>query len=171
MLQISKILQKLIIASVLVLASNSAFSADPQIIKAQLTKNIKVVYDINENAEAAGIGKGLYYVRGLIEAYKNQGISPKNLTISVVIHGAAGFWLLNNEAYQNFTGNPFDVNPNAKVVKDLQDYGVSIELCHVTMKAHNWKPEDILPGVKLVFDAYTRIIDLQQHGYSYIKFT
>ncbi|WP_321323103.1 DsrE family protein [Thiomicrorhabdus sp.] len=171
MINISKFLQKLIITSSLILISSTAFSAEPQIIKAQLTKNIKVVYDINENAEAAGIGKGLYYVRGLIEAYKNQGISPKDVTISVVVHGDAGYWLLNDEAYQNYTGNPFDVNPNAKVVKELQDYGVSVELCHVTMKAHHWTAKDILPGVKMVFDAYTRIIDLQQHGYSYIKFT
>lgn len=171
MINISNVLQRIIIATILIFVSNTAFSAEPPIIKSQLTKDIKVVYDINENTEAAGIGKGLYYVRGLIEAYKNQGISPKNVTISVVIHGDAGFWLLNDEAYQNFTGNPFDVNPNAKVVKELQDYGVSVELCHVTMKAHHWKPEDILPGVKMVFDAYTRMIDLQQRGYSYIKFT
>jgi len=170
MTNLSKFLQRLIISSTLLFFSSTAFSADPQIIKVQPSKNIKVVYDIDDNTEAAGIGKGLYYVRGLIEAYKNQGISPKDVTISVVIHGASAFWLLNEEKYQNFTGNPFDVNPNAKVVKDLQEYGVSIEICHVTMKAYGWTAKDILPGVKMVFDAYTRIIDLQQHGYSYIKF-
>ncbi|WP_228766848.1 MULTISPECIES: DsrE family protein [Thiomicrorhabdus] len=141
------------------------------IITVQKTKNIKIVYDINQNESAAGIGKGLYYVRGLLEAYKKQNVPMKELHISVVIHGDAGYWLLNEEKYQNFTGNPFDVNPNTKVVQELIDHGVSVEICHVTMKAHHWKPEDILPGVKIVFDAYTRIIDLQQQGYTYIKFS
>lgn len=153
------------------LSTSQAFAASPEIITVQQTKHIKVVYDINQNAQAAAIGKGLYYVRGLLEAYKKQNIPLKTLQISVVIHGDSGCWLLKDEAYQIATNNPFDVNPNTKVVKELQDMGVSVELCHVTMKAHHWKPEDVLPGVKIVFDAYTRMIDLQQQGYSYIKFS
>ena len=37
-------------------------------------KNIRVAYDIKDDVWEAGIGKGLYYVRGLLEAYKSQGI-------------------------------------------------------------------------------------------------
>lgn len=140
------------------------------IITVQQKSQIKVVYDINQNTMAAGVGEGLYYLRGLLEAYKKQGVPANQLKISVVVHGAAGYWLLKDEKYQLVTGNPFDFNPNKKIVQELLDLGVSVELCHVTMKAHGWQAEDILPGVRIVFDAYTRMIDLQMQGYAYIKF-
>ncbi|KDN95617.1 DsrE family protein, partial [Hydrogenovibrio marinus] len=122
-------------------------AADRTILEVQHKHDIKVVYDVNQNNMEAGIGQALYYVRGLLEAYKGQGIPMKQLHISVVVHGAAGYWLLKDPKYQDFVGNPFDVNPNEKVVNELIEHGVSVEICHVTMKAHRWKPEDILPGV------------------------
>jgi intracellular sulfur oxidation DsrE/DsrF family protein len=152
------------------LISPLTYASTSEVLTVQHKNDIKVVYDINQNDMEAGIGKGLYYVRGLIEAYKNQKIPLKQVQISVVLHGAAGYWLLNDESYQNFTGNPFDENPNKKVIEELLDYGVSVELCQVTMKGHHWKASNILPKVKIVFDAYTRMIDLQMQGYSYIKF-
>ena len=150
--------------------TENAASVTNSIITVQHKDKIKAVYDINQNTMNAGVGEGLYYVRGLLEAYKKQDIPAKKLNISVVVHGAAGYWLLKDEKYQDVTGNPFDFNPNKKIVKELQDLGVSVELCHVTMKAHHWQAKDVLPGVKIVFDAYSRMIDLQMQGYAYIKF-
>ena len=156
--------------AVLTLNSSLTYASAFEILTVQHKNDIKVVYDINQNDMDAGIGKGLFYVRGLIEAYKNQKIPLKQVHISIVLHGAAGAWLLNDETYQSFAGNPFDENPNKKVISELLEYGVSVEMCHVTMKAHHWTASNLLPGVKVVFDAYTRMIDLQMEGYSYIKF-
>ncbi len=133
-------------------------------------QDIRVAYDIKDNVWAAGIGKGLYYVRGLLEAYKDQGVSMDQLHISVVLHGKAAYWLLNDQAYQIHTLDPFAVNPNDKVVEELLAHGVSVEICHVTMKGKGWTAEDILPGVTIVHDAYTRLIDLQNRGWAYIRF-
>ena len=133
-------------------------------------ENIRVVYDVNHDILDAGIGKALYYVRGLLEAYKDMGVEEKALHISVVVHGAPAYWLLNSDAYQLHVGDVFAFNPNEKVVDELISHGVSVEVCHVTMKSKGWKAEDILPGVKIVHDGYTRIIDLQQQGYGYIAF-
>ncbi|MDX1795191.1 MAG: DsrE family protein [Hydrogenovibrio sp.] len=150
--------------------SLQAFAASTEILPVQQKHDIRVVYDVNQDQQEAGIGKALYYVRGLLEAYKKQHVPMKEIHISVVVHGGAGYWLLKNKPYQNHVGNPFDVNPNKKVVQELIQHGVSVELCHVTMKAHGWTAKDVLPGVKIVFDAYTRMIDLQMRGYAYIKF-
>lgn len=155
----------------LALSLSEVAYAAPKIIQVQQNQDIKVVYDINQNDTEAGIGKALFYARGLIEAYKKQNAALDKVHISLVVHGAAGFWLLKDKAYQKATNNPFAVNPNTKVVQELIDNGVSVELCHVTMQAHHWKANQILPGVKIVFDAYTRMIDLQMRGYAYIKFT
>lgn len=152
------------------LFSFSASAAAPKILTVQHKHDIKVVYDVDQDKKEAGIGQALYYVRGLLEAYKGQGVPLKQLHISVVVHGAAGYWLLKDDPYQKHVGDPFAVNMNAKVVKELIDMGVSVEMCHVTMKAYHWTAKDLLPGVKIVYDAYTRMIDLQMQGYAYIKF-
>jgi len=138
------------------------------IIEIQKRKNIRIVYDVSRNDQAAGIGKALYYARGLFEAYKDMGVTPKDLKISIVVRGAAAYWLLKPEAYQMHVSDIFAFNPNEKVVADLIELGVSVEICNITMKSKGWKPEDILPDVKRVHDGYTRVIDLQQQGYAHL---
>ena len=80
------------------------------------------------------------------------------------------YWLLNDAAYQEYKHDPFDYNPNEQVVRELLAHGVSVEICYSTMKGKNWTAKDLLPGVIIVHDAYTRLIDLQQSGYAYIRF-
>jgi len=52
----------------------------------------------------------------------------------------------------------------------LLDRGTSVEICDETIKGKGWTAGNILPGVRIVHDAYTRLIDLQQRGYAYIRF-
>jgi intracellular sulfur oxidation DsrE/DsrF family protein len=164
-------------------ASTQALSASPSpplpdpfeltpapIINVTKKTNIRVVYDIKDDASEAGIGKGLYYVRGLLEAYKSQGIKENNLKISVVLHGSTVYWMLNESAYRQFKHDEFDFNPNEQVLRELLAHGVSVEVCNLTLRGKGWTADDLMPGVKLVHDAYTRLIDLQQRGYAYIRF-
>ncbi len=164
------------IAAILLLACAgtpaTAGEPSPQVglITVQTRHDIRVVYDIKTDELQAGIGKALYYLRGLYEAYRKQGVPPQELHVSAVLHGPTVKWLLNDEAYQDYTGDPFAVNLNHHVVEQLIELGASIEACNVTMKSHGWTAEDLLPGVKVVHDGYTRMIDLQQRGYAYIRF-
>ena len=128
----------------------------------------RVVYDIHSDELAAGISRGLYYARGLFEAFRKQGVQPPQVKAHLVLHGDAAVMLLNDETYQTATHDPFAVNPNAKIVQDLLDLGVSVEICHSAMKSKGWKPQDVLPGVTIVHDGYTRLIKLQNDGYAYI---
>lgn len=150
--------------------SATSHTQAPPIITVSKHKNIRIVYDVSHNVMDAGIGKGLYYARGLLEAYKDMGIPEEELHISIVVHGAAAYWLLNQDTYELAVGDIFAFNPNEHIVAELIAHGVSVEICYVTMKAKGWAADDILPNVKLVHDGYTRIIDLQQQGYSYIAF-
>jgi len=128
----------------------------------------KVVYDIHSNQIAAGISKGLYYARGLIEAYGKQGVKPEQLDIHLVLHGDAARFLLADETYRKAIDDPFAVNYNAKITQDLLSLGVSVEICHSVMRARGWTPADVLPGVTIVHDGYTRLIKLQNDGYAYL---
>ncbi len=148
----------------------AAAAQQTDIIGVQKRTDIKVVYDDKDDVWEAGIGQGLYYLRGLLEAYKSLGVPQDQLHISIVLHGPTAYWLLNDQAYQRYKKDPFTYNPNSQVVAELIKHGVSVEICNVTMRAKGFTPEDLLPGVVIVHDAYTRLIDLQQRGYAYIRF-
>ena len=128
----------------------------------------KVVYDIHSAETAAGISKGLFYARGLIEAYRKQGVKPQQLDIHLVLHGEAAQYLLIDTTYRDVVDDPFAVNLNAKITQDLLDLGVSVEICHSVMKSKGWTADDVLPGVTIVHEGYTRIIKLQNDGYAYV---
>ncbi|MFI9653412.1 DsrE family protein [Guyparkeria sp. GHLCS8-2] len=130
---------------------------------------IKVVYGIKKDEWEAGVGKALYYARGLYQSYEALGVKREHVDMHLVLHGAAGYWLLDDEAYRveedQLTGNP-----NAHIVKELIEQGAHVEACYETLKAHGWHKDDLLPGVEVVHDAYSRIIDLQSRGYAYLPF-
>lgn len=159
-------------AAFFALATAGAVAADPgparPMVKVEAGGHYRVVYDIHSDDMAAGISKGLYYARGLYEAFRKQGVAPGQIDARLVLHGDAAVMLLNDETYQTATGDPFAVNPNAKIVQDLLDLGVGVEICHSAMKAKGWKPADVLPGVTIVHDGYTRLVKLQNDGYAYI---
>ena len=138
------------------------------LIKVPADGKYRVVYDIRSDKEAAGTNKGLYYVRGLIEAFGKQGVKPEQLDIHIVMHGRSAKALLIDDTYQTVVDDPFAVNRNAKIVSDLIELGVSVEICNSAMKSKGWTAEDVLPNVAIVHDGYTRLIKLQNDGYAYI---
>ena len=133
-------------------------------------QNISVVYDVKDDIWEAGVGKALFFLSGLMASYQSMGVSSDELHISVIMHGATAYWLLNEHAYQTHKGDPFDYNPNEHIVQSLLSSGVSVEICNSTMKAKGWTEDDIMPGVTIVHDAYSRLIDLQLRKYAYIRF-
>ncbi len=147
----------------------SSIAAPVKIITVKVKHNIRVVYDADQNNIFAGVGRSLFMVRGLLESYKNLGIPRKQLHIVIVVHGSAVYWLLNNKTYEKYMQNPFNPNPNEHLIKQLIAEGVSVDACNVSLRDHHWNAKDVMPGVKVVFDAYTRMIDLQMRGYAYIK--
>ena len=137
-------------------------------VKVDPDAHYKVVYDISSDKIAAGISRGLYYARGLIEAFGKQGVQPSRLDIHLVLHGDAAQFLLVDDTYQKAVNDPFAVNLNSKITQDLLNLGVSVEICHSVMRAKGWAAKDVLPGVTIVHDGYTRLIKLQSDGYAYI---
>ncbi len=128
----------------------------------------RAVYDIHTGTTAAGVSRGLYYARGLIEAYRKQGVAPGQFDIHLVLHGDAAKFLLVDAAYQMAVNDLFATNLNAGITRDLLDLEVSVEICYSTMRSMGWTAADVLPGVTIVHDGYTRLISLQNDGNAYI---
>lgn len=131
--------------------------------------DICVVCRIDSDTWKGGIGAGLAHIRQLLEDYDSLGIPASEVHISAVFHGEAAYWLLNDAAYSR-AKKVASGNPNSDMVRELIRLGVGIELCGQTIKEHGWTNGDILPGVRIVPGAYTRIIDLEQQGYAYLRF-
>jgi len=151
-------------------AADTEQAAQHPFINIEKHRNIRVAYDVKDDVWEAGVGKALYYVRGLLDSYQSMGVPPGQLHISVIMHGATAYWLLNETAYKKHKNDPFDYNPNEQIVRELLAHGVSVEICNSTMKSKGWTGNDLLPGVTIVHDAYTRLIDLQHRHYAYIRF-
>ena len=153
----------------LFLFSSFAQAQSRPIVGVDVKQDVRVAYEVKDDVWEAGVGKALFYVRGLIEAYKSLGVPHQKLHVSVVLHGGAAYWVLKDEPYRAHK-NQLKGNPNKKVIRELLDRGISVEVCNATLKGHGWKPDDVLPKVMIVHDAYTRLIDLQQRDYGYIRF-
>ena len=134
-----------------------------------IESNIAIVCRVDKNEWKDGVGAGLRSIRRLVEHYDSIGIPSDELHISGVFHGSAAYWLLKDESYRAFAKDGHD-NPNKAVIQELNDLGVSIELCAQTMTEHGWEKDDLLPVVTVVVGAAPRIIDLQLQGYAYWRF-
>jgi intracellular sulfur oxidation DsrE/DsrF family protein len=151
------------------IASAAPVAPDARVmVKVNPQGHYKAVYDIHSGDTTAGISKGLYFARGLVEAYGKQGVKPTQLDIHLVLHGDAAKYLLIDDTYQMAINDPFATNLNAKITQDLLNLGIHVEICNSALKAMGWTAKDVLPGVAIVHDGYTRLIQLQNEGYAYI---
>lgn len=149
------------------LATLSA-AAEPEVIPIQVRENLRIVYQVSDDASHEGVNKGLFYARKLIDTYRRQGIAPEEVHLHVVYHGT-GIAAVVNDAARRRLGVE-SANPNVALLAELVGRGVQVELCENTMQQKGVRPEELLPGVRLVVGAYPRLIDLQLQGFAYIKF-
>ncbi|MBV6500662.1 MAG: hypothetical protein CJBNEKGG_03147 [Prosthecobacter sp.] len=143
-------------------------AAEPEVIPIQVRENLRIVYQVTDDAQHEGVNKGLFYARKLINTYQKQGIDPGQVHLHLVYHGTGIAAVVNDEARKRLGVGA--ANPNGGILAELVRRGVQVELCENTMQQKGVKPTELMPGVKLVVGAFPRLIDLQLQGFAYIKF-
>ena len=146
----------------------TAAAAEPEVIPLQVRENLRIVYQVTDDAPHEGVNKGLFYARKLINTYQKQGIAADQVHLHLVYHGTGIAAVVNDEARKRLDAEA--ANPNSEILAELIKRGVQIDLCENTMQQKGVKPAELMPGVKLVVGAFPRLIDLQLQGFAYIKF-
>jgi intracellular sulfur oxidation DsrE/DsrF family protein len=128
-------------------------------------KDAKVVLNLDHVAYAGKQPFGLLYARVMQERFTAD---RTDWQVIAIFHGAAGFWALNDAAYNRMrktrTGNPY-----AKQIAALQKSGIRFEICGQTAHDNKWVNGDFLPGIAVNSGANFRIVQLVQDGFVQIQ--
>ena len=129
-------------------------------IPVKLTE-VKVVFSVASLSFEGDLPASLFHLQLILDDISNWRAKSQ---VVVVFHTNAGHVALHDQAY-NPDRNIATGNPYKKLVTDLMERGVRVELCGATAKVHGWGNADIIPGIKINTDAMARTIQLVQEGF------
>lgn len=126
-------------------------------------QRFKVVFDIADVATVGESNRHFNTVARFINMHVRAGVAIENIDVAMVVHGKAGFDLMNNKSYlQRFENN----NENQDLVQLLLKHKVKIIVCGQSATYLDIAPEQLLEGVEVALSAMTANALLQQQGYT-----
>lgn len=145
--------------------AQSARSSELKIDIPVVLKEARVVFNMDHLAFADGLPIGLGYMKIMSTDFA---ANHTNWQVVAIFHGAAGYMLLNDQAYDR-TRKTTGGNPYKETIAQLQKAGVRFEECGQTARDNNWVNADLLPGVAVNAGANFRIVQLVQEGFVQIQ--
>ena len=121
----------------------------------------KVVFSIASLSFEGDLPASLFHLSLILNDISNW---KAKFQVVAVFHTNAGHVTLHDQAY-NPDRNVATGNPYKKLVTDLMERGVQVELCGATAKVHGWGNADLIPGIKINTDAMARTTQLVQKGF------
>jgi len=123
----------------------------------------KVLFGTSEQGSEDEVNNRINSVARFFNMHAANGILPANIQLALVIHGKAGFDLLNNDNYQaRYSKN----NPNDGLLSILIKNKVRIYLCGQSAAYYKIDNKDLHYGVQMALSAMTANAVLQQEGYT-----
>lgn len=126
----------------------------------------KVVFDVTVDAKPSEVNKGLDRVARLLNLYGVSGLQPKDVSVTVVLHGEATKAALNDTGYK--TRFATESNPNLPLIRELQKAGVEVLVCGQALNSKNFPDEEVAKEVQIAAAAMTVVINRQLDGYAYV---
>ncbi len=132
------------------------------------TFNYKILVDVNTPSEKPElVNEGIETVAKILNLHILGGVPEKNMQVVLVVHGAAAFNLVNNEAYKlKFAVD----NPNLPLITALSNAGVKIFVCGQTIFKRNIDHLQLAPEVTVALSAITTITNYAMKGYTVLKY-
>ena len=129
--------------------------------------NYKLLVDLAmASSKPDTINLGIEKACTLLNLHGIGGVPKEKIKMIMVVHNAAGYTVMNNEAYR--ARYKVD-NPNLPMINALLDAGVKIVVCGQTLKKRGIDPATLTPGVGVATSALTTMTTYQLKGYVTIK--
>jgi intracellular sulfur oxidation DsrE/DsrF family protein len=123
--------------------------------------DVKIVFSVASLSFEGDLPAALFHIRLIVDDIADWKAKSQ---VVAVFHTNAGHVTLHDEAY-NKDRNVSTGNPYRKLVIELMEKGVQVELCGATAKAHGWGNADTIAGTKVNTDAIARTTQLVQDGF------
>ena len=124
-------------------------------------KNLNIVFSIASLSFEGDLPAAIFHVGLIVDDIADWKAASQ---VIAVFHTNAGHATLHDEAY-NADRNILTGNPYKKLILDLMENGVAVELCGATARVHGWGNADTIPGIKINTDAMARTAQLVQEGF------
>ncbi|MER9330572.1 DsrE family protein [Mesorhizobium sp. M0488] len=124
-------------------------------------KEVKSVHSIGSLQFEGDLPAALFHLQLITTDIANWRATSD---VIVVFHTNAGHVTLNDAAY-NASRNIATGNPYKKLIADLIDIGVKVELCGATARVNGWGNADLVPRIEVNLDAMARTIQLVRQGF------
>lgn len=122
---------------------------------------VKIVFSVASLSFEGDLPAALFHMGLIVDDIADWKAKSE---VVAVFHTNAGHVILHDGAY-NKDRNISTGNPYRKLVTDLMEKGVQVELCGATAKVHGWGNADTIPGIKINTDAMARTTQLVQKGF------
>ena len=124
---------------------------------------ISLTYGTSDPDKVKELSRGLAEAGRIVNLHIAAGVPKENLEVVIVTHGKALYSLLNNEAFKKqFKAD----NPNAVIIKELEDAGAKFVACGQAMQYLEIKNEELMPEVKIALAAKVALSTYQLKGYT-----
>ena len=101
-------------------------------------------------------------VARFLNMHVQAGVPREKVGAAVVVHGTAGWEILDDQAYREQYGV---ANPNRDLLEELLDSGVKVILCGQTAASRGIPDQSRIQGVQVALSAMTAFVVLQDLGY------
>ena len=124
----------------------------------------KIAFDVSTKATPGTLSRQIETAARTFNMHVAAGVPQKDVQIVVIVHGPAGWDLVNSDAYA--ARNDGKANGSADAVNKLLGAGVEFVLCGQSAASQGIKKADLIPGVKMALSAITAHALYQQRGYT-----
>lgn len=126
-------------------------------------RDYKVAFEIAQAADSPDqLNVALNSVARFLNMHAQAGVPRDQVHAAVVVHGSAGWEVLDHAAYRERYGVD---NPNAELIRELTLVGAQVILCGQTAASRGIPRDGLIEGVDVALSAMTAFLVLQEDGY------
>jgi intracellular sulfur oxidation DsrE/DsrF family protein len=130
-------------------------------------RGAKVVFDITAESKPDEMNKGLESVARYLNLNADVGLTPADVKLAIVLHGAGTIAATRDGVYAKRTGAM--KNPNRELIRQLRACGVEVFVCGQSLARNNFVPSDVAEQISIATSAMTVNVNKQQDGYAYLS--